>query len=237
MDTTSENKKIALFIDCENISYKLCDEIMKRLNEIGEVCIRKAYGDWRKEALHSWVGLLLQYSIEPIQILTGNRQDDGDRRGKNSSDIKLTIDVVNTLYSRNIDYIALATSDSDFAPLAQEIRKWAIPAIGFGTKNARDELKQSFNSYDELDEQHTLSANKALIKLLHKAIEQNQDRESYALVSRIGNWIKENYYKSASSYGEESWGDIFKQLKNEFELNYRGARNSVMSVRIKRENK
>ena len=38
---SSGAKKIALFIDCENISYKLCDEIMKRLDEVGEVLSKR----------------------------------------------------------------------------------------------------------------------------------------------------------------------------------------------------
>lgn len=233
---SSGAKKIALFIDCENISYKLCDEIMKRLDEVGEVCIKKAYGDWRKDMLGPWAEVLLQYSIEPIQILTGAR--DSTHKAKNASDIRLTIDVMHTLYQRSMDCFALATSDSDFASLAQEIRRWAVPAIGFGSYKAREELKQAFSSYDELDTLITLANNKALIKLLRRAIEDTQDAQSFAFVSTIGNWIKQHYYKSASSYGKESWGDVFKQIcqenNSEFEIHYQGERKNIMKVRIKR---
>ena len=236
-------KKIALFIDCENISYKLCAEIMKRLDEIGEVCIKKAYGDWRKDMLEPWAEVLLQYSIEPIQILSKAQVKDPAHKAKNASDIRLTIDVMHTLYQQTMDCLALATSDSDFASLAQEIRRWAIPAIGFGSHQAREELKQAFNTYEELDSrpssEQKLTSNKALLKLLHRAIESTQDAQGFALVSTIGNWIKQNHYKSASSYGKESWGDVFKQIcqenKEEFEIHYDGTRNSIMKVRLKRQ--
>lgn len=236
-------KKIALFIDCENISYKLCAEIMKRLDEIGEVCIKKAYGDWRKDMLEPWAEVLLQYSIEPIQILSKAQVKDPTHKAKNASDIRLTIDVMHTLYQQTMDCLALATSDSDFASLAQEIRRWAIPAIGFGSHQAREELKQAFNTYEELDSrpssEQRLTSNKALLKLLHRAIESTQDAQGFALVSTIGNWIKQNHYKSASSYDKESWGDVFKQIcqenKEEFEIHYDGTRNSIMKVRLKRQ--
>lgn len=238
MTESSGAKKIALFIDCENISHKLCHEIMKRLDEIGEVCIKKAYGDWRKEMLGPWAEVLLQYSIEPIQILSSAK--DSTHKAKNASDIRLTIDVMHILYQQTMDCFALATSDSDFASLAQEIRRWAIPAIGFGSHKAREELKQAFNSYDELDTPITLANNKALIKLLCRAIDNTQDSQSFALVSTIGNWIKQNYYKSASSYNKESWGDVFKQICQEskdgvFEIHYDGERKNIMKVRIKRQ--
>jgi uncharacterized LabA/DUF88 family protein len=44
--------------------------------------------------------------------------------GKNSSDVRLTIDAMDILYSdiHNVDAFFLISSDSDFAPLASRLR-------------------------------------------------------------------------------------------------------------------
>ncbi|PAF42565.1 NYN domain-containing protein [Helicobacter sp. 11S03491-1] len=233
-----ERKKVALFIDCENVSYKLIGDIMERLAEVGEVCVKKAYADWRNNGIKNWEEALIQYSIEPIHIITGNRNGDGGKSGKNSSDIKITIDVINTLHSGVMECIALATSDSDFAPLAQEIRKKGIPAIGFGEKKAREDFRKAFTNFEELgvgqpgDPQ--LSKDKYLIRLLKEAVESTSGDNGKSLVSRVGLWIKGNYLKSASSYGRDSWGDIFKALPEHFDITYSGVKNSVMSVEYRR---
>ncbi|PAF47002.1 hypothetical protein BKH41_08215 [Helicobacter sp. 12S02232-10] len=233
-----ERKKVALFIDCENVSYKLIDDIMERLAEVGEVCVKKAYGDWRSAGIKRWEESLIKYSIEPIHIITGNRNGEGGKSGKNSSDIKITIDVINTLYSGVMECIALATSDSDFAPLAQEIRTKGIPAIGFGEKKAREDFRKAFTSFEELgiaqpmDPQ--LSKDRILIKLLKDAVESTAGDDGKSLVSRVGLWIKNNYFKTASSYGRDGWGDVLKALPEYFDITYSGVNNSVMSVQYRK---
>lgn len=232
-----ERKKVALFIDCENVSYKLIDDIMERLAEVGEVCVKKAYGDWRNNAIKGWEDALIRYSIEPIHIITGNRMGDGAKGGKNSSDIKITIDVVNALNSGIMECIALASSDSDFAPLAQEIRTKGIAAIGFGEKKAREDFRKAFTNFEEVgvleEGDIKLKKDKNLIKILRNAVESNSGDDGKSLVSRVGLWIKNNYLKSASSYGQDSWGDIFKALPEFFEISYSGTNNSIMSVQYR----
>ncbi|PAF52635.1 NYN domain-containing protein [Helicobacter sp. 13S00477-4] len=233
-----ERKKVALFIDCENISHKLIEDIMDRLAEVGEVCVKKAYGDWRNPSIKSWEESLIKYSIEPIHIITGNRNGEGGKSGKNSSDIKITIDVINTLHSGTMECIALASSDSDFAPLAQEIRTKGIPAIGFGEKKTREDFRKAFTNFEELGVMQLgdpqLSKDRYLIQMLKNAVESTSGDDGKSLLSRVGLWIKNNYFKSASSYGRDSWGDVFKALPEFFEITYSGINKSIMSVEYRR---
>lgn len=219
-------KRVALFIDSENISHRLISEVMERLESFGEICIKKAYGDWRKEYLRGWDEWLSKYSIEPVHLITGNAKK------TNSSDIKIAIDVMNTLFSDRMDYIALMTSDSDFAPLAQEIRTRGIVAIGFGEAKSRDSLKNAFTSFEEVGEEkdEDLSSNRYLINLLKHTIESTMGDDGKSMVSRVGIWIKDHYFKTASSYGKETWGEVFKALDDYFEISYGGRDNKVMFV-------
>lgn len=218
-------KRVALFIDSENISHRLISEVIERLEGFGEICIKKAYGDWRKENLRAWDEWLSKYSIEPVHLITGNVKK------SNSSDIKIAIDVMNTLFSDRMDYIALVTSDSDFAPLAQEIRTRGIVAIGFGEAKSRDSLKNAFTSFEEVGEEkdEDLSSNRYLINLLKHTIESTMGDDGKSMVSRVGIWIKDRYFKTASSYGKETWGEVFRAL-DDFEISYGGRDNKVMFV-------
>lgn len=219
-------KRVALFIDSENISHRLIAEVMERLGDFGEICIKKAYGDWRKENLRGWDEWLSKYSIEPVHLITGS----GSKT--NSSDIKIAIDVMNTLFFDRMDCIALATSDSDFAPLAQEIRTRGIVAIGFGEVKSRDALRNAFTSFEEVgkEEEEDLSSNRYLINLLKQAVEATMGDDGKSMVSRVGIWLKEYFFKTASSYGRETWGEVFRALDDFFEISYGGRDQKVMYV-------
>lgn len=53
---------------------------------------------------------------------------------KNATDIKIVIDVMNTMVSSKSNIIALVTSDSDFTDLAKDIKAKGIEALGYGEK-------------------------------------------------------------------------------------------------------
>lgn len=226
-----KEKKIALFIDCENIASKWANEIFERLQTVGDVCVKKAYGDWRSSLLKSWNDELINYAIEPVHIITGNHYKSNQGSGKNSCDIKMSIDIMNCLYDKVVDCIVIASSDSDFAPLAQEIRSRGMQAIGFGEIKARDDYQKAFTSFEILQkEEKKLQDNKALIRMLKKAIDETSDSNGVALVSSVGAWIRKNYSQSAKTYGKNSWGDIFKDLKDEFKISYGDKTKSTMKV-------
>lgn len=217
-----KEKKIALFIDCENIASKWADKIFESLLDAGDVCIKKAYGDWRNPSLRSWDKLLNMYAIEPVHIITGNHNKNMIQGGKNSCDIRLSIDVMNCLYDGLVDCIAIASSDSDFAPLAQEIRKKGIQAIGFGEMKSRQDYQKAFTSFEFLfdvaESDQALKQNAALIRMLKKAIDETSDGSGKSSLRSIGSWIRNNYSQSAKSYGKNNWGEVFKILKEEFEV-------------------
>ncbi|CBG39944.1 NYN domain-containing protein [Helicobacter mustelae] len=226
-----KERKIALFLDCENVAAKWAREIFERLESIGDVCIKKAYGDWRNDALNPWNAELIQYAIEPIHIITGNHYKNNQGSGKNSCDIKISIDIMNCLYDKIVDCIVIVSSDSDFAPLAQEIRSKGLQVIGFGENKARDDYRKSFTSFEILQKQEEgeekIKNNRALVRMLKKAINETANQNGVALVSQVGSWIRYNYSQTAKSYGKNSWGDVFKSLKEDFSITYDG---NVMKV-------
>ena len=90
MDYVSD-KKLALLIDAENISYKYISTIFDVLKADWNITIKRIYGDFSKEQLSPWNDIVSQYALTQIQQLQTTS-------GKNSSDMALVINAMDILY-------------------------------------------------------------------------------------------------------------------------------------------
>ena len=120
-------KKIALLIDCDNVSHNSIEGVLEELAKYGMVNVRHAHGDWNNPSLSGWMGKLHPYAIRPMQQFAYTK-------GKNATDSAMIIDAMDLLYSGNVDAFALMTSDSDFTPLVLRILESGMPVYGFGEK-------------------------------------------------------------------------------------------------------
>lgn len=226
------NKKIALFIDCENISHKHINSIIEELATHGEVNIRKAYGDWKNPTLNGWNEKLFDYSLEPIHQPPYTTT-------KNATDIKMTVDIMKVMcQNTNIDFVALATSDSDFTPLVTEIKSQGIQVIGFGEDKTCNVLQKACSEFIEVGvkvKHNNLETNTKLINILKNAIRHKKGDDDFALVAEVGTYLKNQNSSNAKKYGYKTWGEIFKKLNNSFvvEMSGRNGKRNTMTVRIK----
>ena len=228
----AQNKKIALFIDCENISSKHIDTIISELANYGEVNIRKAYGNWNSDKLKGWNNKVFDFALETVHQLPYC-----SNKHKNASDIRMTVDIMKTICQNSrIDYVAIVTSDSDFTPLIVEVKAQGIEVIGFGEEKTKTVLQKACTVFRELafDKQYEdVQKNKKLISLLKETIEQTSNDSGYSLVSDIGSYIKNKTSQQARNYGDyKKWGEVFKDLKYVFEIKYQN-NNSQMFVKVK----
>lgn len=139
----TNDRKIALLIDSDNVSSKYIKFILNELNTYGTVSIRRVYGDWRVN--NDWSQeLLLEYSIQPIQQFNYTK-------GKNSTDIALVIDAMDILYTNKADVFCIVTSDSDFTRLAMRLRESHSFVIGMGESKVPNSLAKSCNKFIYLD--------------------------------------------------------------------------------------
>lgn len=120
----SEEKKLALLIDSDNVSAKYAQFILQEASKYGELACRRVYGDWEKNNT-GWRVPAMNNSILPVQqtcYVTG----------KNATDFSMIIDAMDLLYSGNIDGFVLVTSDSDFTRLAIRLREAGKLVVGIG---------------------------------------------------------------------------------------------------------
>lgn len=137
-------KKIALFIDADNISAKFGKQIIETLEKHGEIFIRRIYGNWEKNSLHSWNDCILNFSLRAVQ------QPDYVA-GKNATDMSLAIDAMDILYSGKAEIFALISNDSDFTPLAIRLREGGMKIIGMGNANAANSFRVACDEFIDFD--------------------------------------------------------------------------------------
>ncbi len=220
----SNGKRIALLIDCDNVSHNSIEGVLEELAKYGMVNVRHAHGDWNNPSLSGWADKLHPHAIRPMQQFAYTK-------GKNATDSAMIIDAMDLLYSKNIDAFALMTSDSDFTPLVLRILESGMPVYGFGEKKTpkpfvdacspfiytenlvseeKDDKKANVKPLAKKDKK-ALRANTALVRLLRMAAEQTAEDDGWAHMSKVGSYISNNNSSFSSvNYGYKKLGDLIK---------------------------
>ena len=114
MDDPSSSTRIAVLIDCDNVSAKHTAAVLEELAKYGTPTVKRAYGDWTTSQLGGWKPELHRNAIQPVQQFAYTV-------GKNSTDSALIIDAMDLLWQGNVEAFALVSSDSDFTRLATRL--------------------------------------------------------------------------------------------------------------------
>ncbi|MDE7363248.1 MAG: NYN domain-containing protein [Oscillospiraceae bacterium] len=120
----SDEKRLALLIDSDNVSAKYAQFIVQEASKYGELIIKRIYGDWEKNN-SGWRIPAMNNSIMPVQ-------QNSYIAGKNATDFSMIIDAMDILYTCNVDGFVLVTSDSDFTRLAIRLREAGKLVVGIG---------------------------------------------------------------------------------------------------------
>lgn len=216
-------KRIALLIDCDNVSHQAIEGVMEELAKYGTVNVRHAHGDWKSPALSGWIEKLHPYAIRPMQQFAYTK-------GKNATDAAMIIDAMDLLYSSNVDAFALMTSDSDFTPLVMRLVESGFPVFGFGEKKTPQPFVDACSPFiftenllsqkPEREESDITSIKRTraelrqdawLVKLLRTAVEQTSEDDGWANLSRVGSYMSNNSSFSPINYGYKKLSDLVKE--------------------------
>jgi len=218
----TERKRIALLIDCDNVSHNSIEGVLEELAKYGMVNVRHAHGDWNSSSLSGWIDRLHPHAIRPMQQFAYTK-------GKNATDSAMIIDAMDLLYSKNIDAFALMTSDSDFTPLVLRILESGLPVYGFGEKKTPQPFVDACSPFIYTEnlvsdkEQNTdtpqqpvkkskkdLRKDTSLVRLMRTAVEQTSDDDGWADMSQVGSYISNNSSFSSLNYGYKKLGDLIR---------------------------
>ena len=139
-------KKIAVFVDVQNIYYTVKDshnchfnyrELWRQLTEEGDIVLANAYAIARNDAQqHSFQNILRGIGFS-VKLKPYIQRSDGSAKG--DWDVGLTIDVMDAVASPNqsIDQVVLLSGDGDFDLLLQRVNEgydvdtlvYGVPAL------------------------------------------------------------------------------------------------------------
>jgi uncharacterized protein (TIGR00288 family) len=212
-------KNIALLIDADNATHAGIDPVLTVLAELGQVNIRRAYGNWAKPALSKWNKITHRYGLQPVQQFDLTK-------GKNATDMAMTIDAMDLLYRGKVDGFGIMSSDSDFTPLVTRLRQDGLIVYGFGSAKAPDAFKTACTRYIDVDQlirneaaeepQQAEEASdkddyKELIDLLGSAWKAaKRDENGFALLSEVGNIAGNRSSFDVRNHGFKRLSDLFR---------------------------
>ncbi|MEO1215092.1 MAG: NYN domain-containing protein [Bacteroidota bacterium] len=155
-----EGSSIAVYLDFENLAISadtvypskrkplLIEPILDFAASKGVICLKKAYADWSKDIFSQYQTRLMEQGFELVHLPETNSQ------GKNGSDVRLAIDVMDYLgvYAEVSTFI-IGSGDTDFIPLIQRLRARGKKVIVLGFEHSVGKLvKRNSGEFKSLEE-------------------------------------------------------------------------------------
>ena len=138
-------KKIAVLIDADNTQPSKMEEIFKDISAYGRIVTKRAYANWTKSCLKPWENEVKRFAISTIQQFDFVTN-------KNASDIALTIDAMELLYTGNYDCFVIVSSDSDFSSLAMKIHESGAFVVGYGKRNTSESFRSACDEFNYVED-------------------------------------------------------------------------------------
>lgn len=223
MENNDNLKNIALLIDADNTQPAAIDPVLTVMAELGQVNIRRAYGNFAKGNLAKWDTITNRYGIRPQQQFDVSK-------GKNATDMAMTIDAIDLLYQGKVDGFGIMSSDSDFTPLVTRLRQDGILVYGFGSAKTPQAFKSVCTRFIDIDQlirtaaqednapagsAETVAADTELMDLIGAAYkEAKRDDEGWAKVQQVGQIAGNRSSFDVRNYGFNSLSAMFRNLGN-----------------------
>ncbi len=232
----AELKNIALLIDADNASHHGIDAVLTVLAELGQVNIRRAYGNWAKPALSNWNKITHRYGLQPMQQFDLTR-------GKNATDMAMTIDAIDLLYDGKVDGFGIMSSDSDFTPLVTRLRQDGLLVYGFGSSKAPEAFKTACTRYIDVDQLVKTAArqdddksdeevDQELLDLIGAAWKAaNRDEDGFAKLQEVGQIAGNRSSFDVRNYGYKRLSDMLRAMGDHFKLERRDSQMYVKRLR------
>jgi hypothetical protein len=166
-------------------------------------------------------------------------------KGKNATDMAMTIDAIDLLYGGKVDGFGIMSSDSDFTPLATRLRQDGITVYGFGDFKTPEAFKTACTRFIEVDK--LIAANKtgdepaqpdsdevlaseaaktpvdqAVIDLLRAAWKASRrDQQGFVRLGELGQVASNRSSFDARNYGYRRLSDLIEASGDHFKVERR----------------
>lgn len=156
---TSTTKKIAVFVDVQNIYYTTRDtfsrqfnykKLWQRISEQGEIVYANAYATHRGDDKQLKFQNALKHIGFTVKLKPFIQRSDGSAKG--DWDVGITIDVMEA--AKKVDTVILLSGDGDFGMLLDKIKKdYGVTTEVYGVAAlTANNLIESANTFHRIDE-------------------------------------------------------------------------------------
>lgn len=145
-------EKIVVLIDADNAQASKIENVLLDASTYGRIVTKRAYANWTKSCLKPWENEVKRFAIGTIQQFDYVS-------GKNVTDMALTIDAMDLLYTGDYDCFVIVSSDSDFTTLAIKLHESGVYVIGYGNKSTVESFRNAcdeFNYVEDLEENNNV---------------------------------------------------------------------------------
>ena len=198
----TEEKRFAVLIDSDNVSFKYLKYILDEVSNYGSVTYKRIYGDFTNTTAVGWKKILLEHSITPVQQYSYTT-------GKNATDSAMIIDAMDILYSGSVEGFCIVSSDSDFTRLATRLRESGMTVIGMGERKTPkpfcvacnvfkylDILADEADGHDEADDkpgEESMTDLPTLLAAMINIINENGDDQKGLAIGELGTHLLKRY--------------------------------------------
>ena len=222
----SNDLKLAVLIDADNIPYSNVKGMMEEIAKYGTPTFKRIYGDWTRPTTTGWKGVLLQNAITPIQQYSYTS-------GKNATDSAMIIDAMDILYTGRVDGFCIVSSDSDFTRLATRLREAGMKVIGIGEKKTPDPFITACDKFIYIEilaaedvntpdlrtrrtkKDSLQKLDKRVINLIKSSINDVADESGWAFLGEVGTLIlKKQPNFDARNYGFKKLLQLMKSVED-----------------------
>lgn len=139
-----EEKKYAVLIDGDNVSYNYVDVVLKEMTKYGNLTIKRVYSDFTTNMASGWKKTISSKGIRAIQSFANTK-------GKNATDSTLIIDAMDILYTGDVDGFCIVSSDSDFTSIAIRLNEAGMHVIGMGESKTPESFRGACTLFRNLE--------------------------------------------------------------------------------------
>lgn len=134
------NRKVAVFIDGENISHTKADSIIRNAKYQGKIISIRVYSMYYNSGAKKWKKVAKNQSIKTVFL--------GGPNTRNKVDMRICGEILSWCGIKNrVDVIVLVTSDNDYIKTVQKARRRGKRVVVMGTKCLSDKMKDACDAY------------------------------------------------------------------------------------------
>ena len=138
------SRRVAVLIDGDSFSPRLCDQLFRYATSFGQVASAQLFANFAASSGGEWSSAIRTHGIKAMQHFNGNN-------GKNGADIALVIAALELLDNKRAEVFVIVTADSDFTALAHRIKQCGAAVHGVGPDTASVAFRKSCSVFVNLD--------------------------------------------------------------------------------------